>query len=111
MIVVVQSNTDCFELHEQFTGMHQFPLIDVATFTEATLDALFRMNMPLSKLSGQCYDGPTFMKMVPSGVAKRILDKQSWAIHTHCYGNSINLSVNDTLKISLSIKAPLEKNT
>ena len=108
MTVVVRSTTDCFEVHEDFLGMYQVPSIDASTLTEATVDALCRMNLPLSKLRGQCYDGASSMKGVRSGVAKRILDKESRAIYTHCYGHSINLAVNDALKISKPIKAALE---
>ena len=50
--------------------MYQVPSIDAATLTEATLDALCRMNLPLSKLHGQCYNGASSMKGVRSGVAK-----------------------------------------
>ena len=50
--------------------MYQVPSIDATTLTEATIDALCRMNLPLSKLCGQCYDGASSMKAVQSGVAK-----------------------------------------
>ena len=85
--------------------MEQVPSIDSAALTEATVDALCRMNLPLSKLRRRCYDGASSMKAVRSGVAKRILDKESRAIYTHCYRHSINLAVNDSFKMSKPIKA------
>ena len=108
MTVVVRSTTDRFEVHKEFLGMYQVPSIDTATLTEATIDALCRMNLPLSKLRGQCYDRASSMKGVRSGVAKGILHKESRAIYTHCYGHSINLAVNDALKVSKPIRAALE---
>ena len=77
MTVVVRSITECFEVHGKFLGMHKVPSIDAATLTEATLDALCRMNLPLSILCGQCYDGASSMKGLQSSVAKRILNKES----------------------------------
>ena len=50
MTVVVRSTTDRFEVHGEFLSMYQVPSIDAATLTEATIDALCRMNLPLSKL-------------------------------------------------------------
>ena len=50
------------EVHKEFHGMYQLPSINAATLTEATLDALCRMNLPLSKLRGQCYNGASSMK-------------------------------------------------
>jgi len=44
--------------------MYQVPSIDAATLTETTKDALCRMNLPLSKLRGQCYDGASSMRGV-----------------------------------------------
>ena len=108
MTVVVRSVTDCFEVHEEFLGMYQVPSIDAVTLTDTTKDALCRMNLPLSKLRGQCYDGASSMRGMRSGVAKQILDIESRALYTHCYGHSINLAVNDALKLSKPIKAALE---
>lgn len=62
MTVVVRSVSDCFEVSEDFLGMYQVPSITAATLTEATEDALCRMNLPLTKLRGQCYDGAGSMK-------------------------------------------------
>ena len=33
-----------------------------------------------------------------AGVAKLILDEEPLAIYTHCYGHSLNLACNDTIK-------------
>jgi len=37
------------------------PSIDAKTLTAATKDTLCRMNLPLSKVRGQCYDGASAM--------------------------------------------------
>ena len=33
-----------------------------------------------------------------AGVAKLVLDEEPRAIYTHCYGHSLNLACNDTIK-------------
>ena len=45
------------DLNEEFLGVYQVPSIDAKTLTAATKDTLCRMNLPLSKVPGQCYDG------------------------------------------------------
>ena len=62
----------------------------------------------LCKLRGQCYDGAAAMRGIRSGVTKRILDKEPRAVYTHCYGHSINLAMNDSIKACKPVKKSLE---
>ena len=80
--------TDAFEVHEKFLGLYQVPSIDANTLTQVIKDALCRMNVQISKLRGQCYDGAAAMRGARSGVAKQILDIEQRAVYTHCYGHS-----------------------
>ena len=86
------------EVHEEFLGLYHVPSIDAATLTAVAKDALVRMNLSMSKLRGQCYDGASTMRGARSGVAKRILDEEPRAVYTHCYGHSINLAASDAVK-------------
>ena len=70
-------------------------------------DCLLRLNIPFSKVRGQCYYGASTMSGGKSGVAKLIMDIEPRALYTHCYGHSINLAVNDTIKTSKPIKNAL----
>ena len=88
--------------------MYQVPSIDAETLTSAAKDTLCRMNLPLSKLRGQCYDGASAMSGAKSGVVKRIQDEEPRAVYTHCYGHSINLATCDAVKQSRPIKTALE---
>ncbi len=72
------------------------------------MDTLCRMNLPVSKLRGQCYDGASAVSGAKSGVAKRIQEEEPRAVYTHCYGHSINLAVCDAVKQSRPIKSALE---
>ena len=60
------------------------------------------MNVPLSKLRGQCYDGASAMSGSKSGGASRR------AVYTHCYGHSVSLATCGAVKQSKPIKCTLE---
>ena len=66
------------------------------------------MNLTLSKVRGQCYDGASNMKGLRNGVAKRIEEMERKAIYTHFYGHSINLAASDTLQGCKVMKTALE---
>lgn len=52
-------------------GLYAVPTIDAATLFSVK-DILIRLNLSLSKLHGQCYDGCSTMSDPKSGVAKRV---------------------------------------
>lgn len=57
----------------------------------AVEDMLLRMNLPMHKFRGQCYDGVSNMSGKKNGVANLITEKQPKTIYTHCYGYSLNV--------------------
>jgi len=73
-----------------------------------SLEALKDAGLPISKFWGQCYDGAAALRGIRSGVAKRILDEEPRAVYTHCYGHSINLAMNDSIKACKPVKNSLE---
>ncbi len=106
--IVLRRVTDSFDVHEEFVGLYKVPSIDAATLTSVAKDALCRLNIPISKLRGQCYDGASSMRGARSGVATRIMEDEPRAVYIHCYGHSISLAVNDAIKLSLPIRKALE---
>ena len=106
--IVFRSVSHDFEVNEEFLGLYEVPAIDASTLKGVMMDALCRMNIPISKVRGQCYDGASTMQGARSGVAKRIMDEEPRALYTHCYGHSINLAVNDAIKRSKPMKNALE---
>ena len=106
-VIILRWVSEDFEVNEEFLGVYNVPTIDAATLTMAAKDALCRMNIPLSKLRGQCYDGASAMSGAKSGVAKRIQEEPR-AVYTHCYGHSIILAICDAVKQSKPIKNALE---
>ena len=49
---------------------------------------------------GQCYDEASNMSGARKGVAAIILQEESRALYTHCYGHALSLAVTDTMKQS-----------
>ena len=107
-VVVLRYVTDAFDVHEEFIGMYQVPSTNAETFVATAKLALKDVNLPITKLRGQCYDGAAAMRGIRSGVAKRILDEEHREVYTHCYGHSINLAMNDAIKACKPIKSSLE---
>lgn len=66
--IVLRHVTDKMEVLEELIGMYQVPGIVFETLTRVAKDALCRCNLPLSKLSGQCYDGASAIRGAKSGV-------------------------------------------
>ena len=97
-----------FQVHEDFVGMYKMPTTDAATLYSVIMDVPQRLNLPVCKARGQCYDGAAAMAGVRSGVAARILCEEKRAVFTHCYGHSLNLACNDAVKQCKVIKNALE---
>ena len=80
----------------------------ILTQTTVAKDTFVRMNLPLSKLRGQCYKGASTMRGARSGVATRICEEEPRAVYTHCYGHSINLAASDAVKESKLMRDALD---
>ena len=96
------------QVFEEFLGLYHVPSIDSDTLTKVAKDVPCCFNLPISKLRGQCYDDASAMRGVRRGVAKQICDEEPRALYTHCYGHSINLAVNDAMKLCKQLKMALE---
>ena len=72
--------------------------IDAKSLLGVVHDVLKRLNLSMSKVRGQCYDGASAMSGSRAGVVKMIQDEEPRAIYTHCYGHSLNLACCDMVK-------------
>ena len=106
--VVMRRVAEDFEVYEEFLGLYSVSSIDAATLLSVIKDIMLRLNLPLNKLRGQCYDGCSTMSGIRSGLAKRVQDEESRAVYTHCYSHSLNLAASDTIKKSKVMKSALE---
>lgn len=108
VVICIRWVSDNFAVHEEFIGMYVVDKIDAKTLVTTIKDVMCRLNIPLIKLRGQCYDGAASMAGSRSGVAKMILDEEPRALYTHCYGHALNLACSDTVKQCKIMKDALD---
>ena len=106
--IVLRRIDDTFETCEEFIGLYTVSSIEAECLTEVIKDTMIRLNLSMEKLRRQRYDGCSTMSGTRTGVAKRIFDEEPRAVFTHCYGHSLNLACNDTVKKSKLLKQALE---
>ena len=107
-MVVLRWVDDTLCVHEDFIGLYSLPTIQASSIVLAVRDTLTRLNLPIVKARGQCYDGASNMSGVRNGVATQIQEDEPRAIYTHCYGHSLNLAASDTIRKCKVMKAALE---
>lgn len=97
--IIMRSVDDDLEVYKDFLGLYQVTSIGAESLVAVIKDTMTKLNLFMSKICGQCYDGCSTMSGARSGVAKRIMVKnQELRIFTHCYGHSLNLAASDTVK-------------
>ena len=98
MVFCLRYVDDNLEVHEDTLGFYNLERTDAAYIMTVLQDTLLRFNLHISNCRGQCYDGAGNMAGVRSGVATRITGCEKRALFSHCYGHSLNLATQDTLK-------------
>ena len=106
--IVMRRVDEELEVYEEFLGLYQVTSISAISLAAVIKDIMTRLNLSMSKLHGQCYDGCNTMSGARSRVAKRITDEKPRALFTHCYGHSLNLAASDTVKNSRLMRNALE---
>ena len=101
-------DTDNFEAHEEFIGLYQADSTNASTILSIIRDVLLRLNITITKLRGQCYDGAASMSGHKSGVATEIQKEEPRALYTHCYGHALNLACSDVLKRNKQMQNALD---
>ena len=86
------------EAHEEYVGLYQVESTQASELHYIIHDVLRRLNLAISKVRGQCYDGASSMSGSISGVATKILEEEPRALYTHCYGHALNLACSDAMK-------------
>lgn len=89
---------DSFEAHEEFVGLYHMENFDAPSIAKQIKDALEQMNLPLSKLRGQCYDGCATMSGPKTGVEVQLKKEEPKALYTHCYAHATNLACSDSIR-------------
>ena len=95
---------EALSVSEEFLGLHSMSSIDAQSIVHAMKDTLLRLQIQLSKLRRQCYDGYS-TKAGPKGVvASKIAELEPIALFTPCLGHAMNLAVGGVGKRSPVMK-------
>ena len=87
-----------FEVQEEFVDLFEVASTGAEIIYAAITDVFLRLNLAISKVRGQCYDGAATMSGSKSGVVTRMCAAEPRAVFTHCYGHSLNLACGDAIK-------------
>ena len=98
VVICLRWVDNSLEAHEEFIGLYQVSNPQSSTLLAVIRDVLLRVNISITKLRGQCYDGASAMAGIRSGVATQILQDEPRAVFTHYYGHALNLACSDTIK-------------
>ena len=98
VVVCLRWVNEGFEIREEFVGLYEVASTGAEIIYTVITDVLLLLNLSISKIRGQCYDGAATMSGAKSGVATRLSAAEPRAVFTHCYGHSLNLACVDTIK-------------
>ena len=85
VVVALRWVDNDLSVHEEFIGLYVVNSIESSSLFHVIKDTLLRLNLPMTKICGQCYDGASNMRGVRNGVAKLIQDEEPRGVFTHCY--------------------------
>ena len=72
--IVIHWVTAAFVVDEEFVGLYMVDSIDSKTIVVTIMNVLTWLNLPLSKLRHQCYDGASSMSGIKNGVATKVME-------------------------------------
>ena len=94
--------------HEEFIGLDHGESTQSSTLVSTIHNVLQRVNISITKLRGQCYDGASSMSGHKSGVAAVLQSEEPRAVYTHCYGHALSLACSDAVKNCKIMKDALD---
>lgn len=77
--------------HEDFIGLYEASSTTGNNLTQMAIDVLLRLNLPLSCLRGQTYDGAANMSGHTKGVQAVVQEKLTLALYVHCGPDCVNV--------------------
>lgn len=98
--VTYNNETNLHEIREHFLGFLPVVVTTGEGLTEAILNELKNLGLPIGDMRGQGYDNGANMKGKRSGVQSRILQINPRATFVPCSCHSLNLVVNDAASAS-----------
>lgn len=71
-------------------------------------DIFLKLNLSLTRIRGQCYNGAASVAGIRPRMAKQFLDEEPRVVYTHCYGHALNLACDNAIKQCGLIKDALD---
>lgn len=85
VVIEFQYVDETIEAHEDFIGLHRAnPIYTTNILVKTIENTLLRMNLPLSKYRGPCYDTASISSGVKNGAVAHTRQREPRAVHTHC---------------------------
>ena len=106
VVVCLRWADDSLQVHEDFIGLHVVESTASDSLVAVIKDVLLRMNLTITKMRGQCYDGAR--SGAKSGVATKLSKEEPRAVYTHCYGHALNLACSDSIQRCKLMKDSLD---
>lgn len=88
-VFVLRWVDDELDVREAFIGLCSAISISSSDIMCGIKDSFQRLNLSMSKVRGQCYDGSAITGKVLTEVVKEVCDMEKRAVFTHCYGQTL----------------------
>jgi len=95
-------------VHEEFIGLYEVSLTTGENLARVVKDVLLRLNLPITGLRGQAYDGAANMAGRYSGAQAIIQGEQPLAPYVHCGAHCVNLITQQACTASAAIRNSME---
>ncbi len=95
-------------VHEDFIGLYETTSTTGEHLARIFLDVLLRLNLPISGLRGQAYDGASNMAGKYSGAQAVIQRAQPLAPYIHCGAHCVNLITQQACSASSVVRNALD---
>ncbi len=92
--------------HEEFIGLYSLSETTGQGIAKMVTDVLLRLNLPMSALRGQSYDGASNMAGKYSGAQAVVREQQPLALYVHCGAHCVNLITQAGCSVSPDLGLP-----
>ena len=87
-----------FNINEHFYGFYDTETTKSEALFNKLKEILNKLNLSLSNVVGQCYDGAANMSGCKKGLSTLVLKENKKALYQHCAGHRLNLGLKDASK-------------
>lgn len=106
--VVVRYADHDLIVHEEFVGMYEVSETTGENLAKVIMDVLLRLNLSITGLRGQAYDGAANMAGIYSGAQAIIKKQQPLAPYVHCGAHCVNLITKHACSASSVVRDSLQ---